>query len=142
MSLISKRRRRRGGQEPDAEASSNMNSLIDLTFLLLVVFIVTLPTLEQSIHILLPVGKVDKAQDDKKKVFSISVDSQGKIFAGETPTTIDDLKASLAAKVAADPDLNVLVRGDVRVNYGDVYDVVKVAKDCNVRHLGLVSAEK
>ena len=142
MSLISKRRRRRGGQEQDAEASINMNSLIDLTFLLLVVFIVTLPTLEQSIHILLPVGKVDKAQDDKKKVFSISVDSQGKIFAGETPTTIDDLKASLAAKVAADPDLNVLVRGDVRVSYGDVYDVVKVAKDCNVRHLGLVSAEK
>ena len=142
MSLISKRRRRRGGQEPDAEASINMNSLIDLTFLLLVVFIVTLPTLEQSIHILLPVGKVDKAQDDKKKVFSISVDSQGKIFAGETPTTIDDLKVSLAAKVAADPDLNVLVRGDVRVSYGDVYDVVKVAKDCNVRHLGLVSAEK
>ena len=123
-------------------AAIDMNSLIDLTFLLLVVFIVTLPTLEQSIHILLPVGKVDKAQDDKKKVFSISVDSQGKIFAGETPTTIDDLKASLAAKVAADPDLNVLVRGDVRVSYGDVYDVVKVAKDCNVRHLGLVSAEK
>ena len=123
-------------------AAIDMNSLIDLTFLLLVVFIVTLPTLEQSIHVLLPVGKTSKAQDDKKKVFSISVDSQGKIFAGETPTTIDDLKASLAAKVAADPDLNVLVRGDVRVSYGDVYDVVKVAKDCNVRHLGLVSAEK
>ena len=32
--------------------------------------------------------------------------------------------------------------GDVRVSYGDVYDVVKIAKDCNVRHLGLVSAEK
>ena len=125
-----------------AKANIDMNSLIDLTFLLLVVFIVTLPTLEQSIHIMLPVGKVDKAQDDKKKVFSISVDSQGKIFIGEAPTTADDLKARLAAKVAEDPDLNVLVRGDVRVSYGDVYDVVKIAKDCNVRHLGLVSAEK
>ena len=119
-----------------------MNSLIDLTFLLLVVFIVTLPTLEQSIHIMLPVGKVDKAQDDKKKVFSISVDSQGKIYIGEAPTTADDLKARLAAKIAEDPDLNVLVRGDVRVSYGDVYDVVKIAKDCNVKHLGLVSVEK
>ena len=125
-----------------AKANIDMNSLIDLTFLLLVVFIVTLPTLEQSIHIMLPVGKVNKAQDDKKVVFSISVDSQGKIFIGEKPTTIDDLKTELAAKVAGDPDLNVLIRGDVRVSYGDVYDVVKVAKDCNVRHLGLVSAEK
>ena len=135
-------RRRSKARREGAKASIDMNSLIDLTFLLLVVFIVTLPTLEQSIHIMLPVGKVDKAQDDKKKVFSISVDSQGKIFVGEAPTTADDLKAQLAAKIAEDPDLNVLVRGDVRVSYGDVYDVVKIAKDCNVRHLGLVSAEK
>ena len=125
-----------------AKANIDMNSLIDLTFLLLVVFIVTLPTLEQSIHIMLPVGKVNKAQDDKKVVFSISVDSQGKIFVGEKPTTIDDLKTELAAKVAGDPDLNVLIRGDVRVSYGDVYDVVKIAKDCNVKHLGRVSVEK
>ena len=138
MSLRRRKRARREGPK----ANIDMNSLIDLTFLLLVVFIVTLPTLEQSIHIMLPVGKVDKAQDDKKKVFSISVDSQGKIFIGEAPTTIDDLKVALAAKIAEDPELNVLVRGDVRVSYGDVYDVVKVAKDCNVRHLGLVSAEK
>ena len=138
MSLRRRNRKRREG----AKANIDMNSLIDLTFLLLVVFIVTLPTLEQSIHIMLPVGKVNKAQDDKKAVFSISVDSQGKIFIGEKPTTIDDLKTELAAKVAGDPDLNVLIRGDVRVSYGDVYDVVKVAKDCNVRHLGLVSAEK
>ena len=135
-------RRRNRMRADGAKANIDMNSLIDLTFLLLVVFIVTLPTLEQSIHIMLPVGKVDKAQDDKKKVFSISVDSQGKLFIGEAPTTADDLKAQLAAKIAEDPDLNVLVRGDVRVSYGDVYDVVKIAKDCNVRHLGLVSAEK
>ena len=138
MSLRRRKRARREG----AKANIDMNSLIDLTFLLLVVFIVTLPTLEQSIHIMLPVGKVEKAQDDKKKVFSVSVDSQGKIFVGEAPTTADDLKAQLAAKVAEDPDLNVLVRGDVRVSYGDVYDVVKIAKDCNVKHLGLVSVEK
>ena len=138
MSLRRRTRKRREG----AKANIDMNSLIDLTFLLLVVFIVTLPTLEQSIHIMLPVGKVNKAQDDKKKVFSISVDSRGKIFIGEKPSTIDDLKTELAAKVSGDPDLNVLIRGDVRVSYGDVYDVVKVAKDCNVKHLGLVSAEK
>ena len=125
-----------------AKASIDMNSLIDLTFLLLVVFIVTLPTLEQSIHVMLPVGKTSKAQDDKKKTFSITVNSTGQIYVGEVPTTRDDLKASLTKAVADDPELNVLVRGDVRVGYGDVYEVVKIAKDCNVKHLGLVSKEK
>ena len=137
MSFRSRSRARRQG----AKANIDMNSLIDLTFLLLVVFIVTLPTLEQSIHVMLPVGKTNKAQDDKKKVFSITVDSESKIFVGEKPATVDDLKAALAAKVAEDPELSVLVRGDVRVSYGDVYEIVKIAKDCNVRHLGLVSVE-
>ena len=138
---MSIRRRRRVRRDGSKGAAIDMNSLIDLTFLLLVVFIVTLPTLEQSIHVLLPVGKTSKAQDDKKKTFSITVDSLGKIFVGEVPTTRDDLKASLSKAVADDPELSVLVRGDVRVGYGDVYEVVKIAKDCNVKHLGLVSKE-
>ena len=134
-------RRRARARREGSKAEINMNSLIDLTFILLVVFIVTLPTLEQSIHVLLPVGKTEKAQNDKKKNFSITVDSVGKLFIGEAPVTMDDLKARLAKAVADDPDVSVLVRGDVRVGYGDVYEVVKVAKDANVRHLGLVSKE-
>ena len=92
---MSIRRRKRVRRDGAKGAAIDMNSLIDLTFLLLVVFIVTLPTLEQSIHVLLPVGKTSKAQDDKKKVVSITVDSLGKIFVGETPTTRDDLKVTL-----------------------------------------------
>ena len=134
-------RRRARARREWSKAEINMNSLIDLTFILLVVCIVTLPTLEQSIHVLLPVGKTEKAQNDKKKNFSITVDSVGKLFIGEAPVTMEDLKARLAKAVADDPDVSVLVRGDVRVGYGDVYEVVKVAKDANVRHLGLVSKE-
>ena len=134
-------RRRRHLRREGAKASIDMNSLIDLTFLLLVVFIVTLPTLEQTIHVALPVGKAQK-QDDKKKTFSVTVDSAGKIFLGEMPVTQEDLKARLTQAVAEDPETSVVIRGDVRVGYGDVYNIVKVAKDCNVKHLGLVSKEK
>ena len=134
-------RRRRHLRREGAKASIDMNSLIDLTFLLLVVFIVTLPTLEQTIHVALPVGKAQK-QDDKKKNFSVTIDSAGKIFLGEMPVTQEDLRARLTQAVAEDPETSVVIRGDVRVGYGDVYNIVKVAKDCNVKHLGLVSKEK
>lgn len=137
MSMRRRGRKRREG----AKASIDMNSLIDLTFLLLVVFIVTLPTLEQSVHIVLPTGKTNKAQDDTKKTVSISIDKFGKIFLGEAPTTRDDLKVSLAKTVEADPEVSVLIRGDIGAGYGDVYEIVKIAKDCNVKHLGLVSKE-
>ncbi len=137
MSRRSRARARRGGTKADI----NMNSLIDLTFILLVVFIVTLPTLEQTIKVALPVGKAQK-QDDKKKSLSITVDSTGKLFLGETPVVMEDLKARLAQAVAEDPEVSVVIRGDVRVGYGDVYNIVNIAKNCNVKHLGLVSKEK
>ena len=134
------RRRRARARRGMSKADINMNSLIDLTFILLVVFIVTLPTLEQTIKVLLPVGKAQK-QDDKKKNFSVTVDSTGKLFLGEAPVTMEDLKARLTQAVTEDPEVSVVIRGDVRVGYGDVYEVVKTAKNCNVKHLGLVSKE-
>ena len=137
MSRRSRARARRGGTKADI----NMNSLIDLTFILLVVFIVALPTLEQTIKVALPVGKAQK-QDEKKTNFSVTVDSTGKLYLGEMPVTMEGLKERLTQAVAEDPDVSVVIRGDVRVGYGDVYDVVKTAKDCNVKHLGLISREK
>ena len=137
MSMRTRSRARRQGPK----ANIDMNSLIDLTFLLLVVFIVTLPTLEQSVHIVLPTGKTSKAQDEKRKNLSISIDKFGKLFVGDAPTAHDDLKAAVEKAVADDPEVNVLIRGDVGASYGDVYDIVKIAKDCNVKHLGLVSKE-
>lgn len=138
MSLRRRNRRRRDG----AKASIDMNSLIDLTFLLLVVFIVTLPTLEQSVHIVLPVGKTDTQNDEKKKNISISIDKEGKVFIGEAPVTQELLKERLTQAVSENPEVNVLIRGDVGADYGDVYAIVKIAKDANVKHLGLVSKEK
>ena len=135
-------RRRNHARREGAKANIDMNSLIDLTFLLLVVFIVTLPTLEQSVHIVLPVGKTESQKDDKQpKNFSVSIDKQGKIFLGEEPVTQDIRKERLTKAVQEDPESNVLIRGDVGAAYGDVYSIVKIAKDCNVKHLGLVSKE-
>lgn len=137
MSLRRRNRKRREG----AKAAIDMNSLIDLTFLLLVVFIVTLPTLEQSVHIVLPVGKTESQNDEKKKNYAVSIDKEGKIFLGEEPVTQEILKERLTAAVTENPEVNVLIRGDVGADYGDVYAIVKIAKDANVKHLGLVSKE-
>ena len=137
---MSMRRRARARRE-GSKANIDMNSLIDLTFLRLVVFIVTLPTLEQTVHIVLPVGKTESQKDDKKKICSVSIDRDGKLFFGEAPTTHDALKEALAAAVAEDPDVNVLIRGDVGAEYGQIYEIVRIAKNCNVKHLGLVSKE-
>jgi len=135
MSMRRRGRARRGGTRADI----NMNSLIDLTFILLVVFIVTLPALENVIHIHLPIGKTEKQKEPKN--IQVSVDMTGKIFDGDRPVTRDGLKDRLSKAIAENAETSVVIRGDIKSNYGDVYEVVKIARECNVKNLGLASVE-
>ena len=138
MSMRRRNRKRREG----AKASIDMNSLIDLTFLLLVVFIVTLPTLEQTVKIILPSDKIEKREDQKLNITTVTVDSNGRLFIGDKPVTHDDFKALVQRGVMEDPDkFAVVIRGDVRASYGDVYNVFKIVKDCNAKNLSLASQE-
>ena len=136
------RRRRRHGGVDRPKASIDMNSLIDLTFLLLVPFILTIPALEQGISILLPRGKTDTLPTKDNKANTITIDASSKIFLNNVPTTLDALEADLKAKVAADPEVPVLVRGDERLSYGSVMDVVKLVYKCKVHRMALVTVEK
>ena len=136
------RRRRRHGNVDRPKASIDMNSLIDLTFLLLVTFILTIPALEQGISIMLPQGKTDTLPMKDNKANTITIDASSKLFFNNVPTTLDALEADLKAKVAADPEVPVLVRGDERLTYGSVMDVVKLVYKCKVHRMALVTVEK
>ncbi len=128
------------GEKP--KAAVDMTSLIDLTFLLLVTFIVTLPALEQGVSIMLPQAKTDTLPSKDNKANTITVDSTNRIFFNGNPTTLADLEETLKAKVAEDPDVPVLVRGDERLDYGSVMNVVKVVYRCKVRRMALVTVDK
>ena len=135
-----RRRRRVRGEKP--KAAVDMTSLIDLTFLLLVTFIVTLPALEQGVSILLPRAKTDELPTKNKKAHTITIDAQNRLFLNNRPTTVQDLKKELLALAAADPDVPVLVRGDERLDYGSVMSIVKIVYDCKIRRMALVTVEQ
>lgn len=134
-----RRHKRGGGDRPKAQI--DMTSLIDLTFLLLVTFIITMPALEQGIHIILPRAKTDTLPTKDNKATTITVDSTNKIYLNNVPTSLDALEKDLLAKVAADPEVPVLVRGDERLTYGSVMDVVKLVYKCKVHRMALVTVE-
>lgn len=135
-------RRRRNSRTEKPKAAVDMTSLIDLTFLLLVTFIVTLPALEQGISIMLPQAKTDQLPTKDKKANVVTVDKDNKIFFKDKPVTLEELEATLMKMAAEDPDVPVLVRGDERLDYGSVMNVVKVVYKCKVRRMALVTVEK
>ena len=134
------RRRRMRGEKP--KAAVDMTSLIDLTFLLLVTFIVTLPALEQGVSIMLPQAKTDTLPSKNNKANTITVDSMNRLFLNGKPTTLADLESTLKAMVAEDPEVPVLVRGDERLDYGSVMNVAKVVYKCKVHRMALVTVDK
>ena len=139
MSLRSRRKHK--GRTEGAKANIDMNSLIDLTFLLLVTFMLTIPALEQGISIMLPRAKTDTLPNKNNKANTITVSQTG-TFLNNAPVTLEALEQDLLAKVKEDPDVPVLVRGDERMTYGAVMDVVKLVYKCKVRKMALVTVEK
>lgn len=135
------RRRRLRGEKPRAEV--DMTSLIDLTFLLLVTFIVTLPALEQGISIILPEAKnLPEPPTKDRKANTVTIDDRGIIYLNDKPLELKELESRLLALAADDPEVPVLVRGDERLTYGVVMDVVKVVYKCNIRRMALITVEK
>ena len=137
---MSLRRRRRRGEKPKAQV--DMTSLIDLTFLLLVTFIVTLPALEQGISIMLPRAKTDELPTKNKKANTITCQFPNGYFLNDRRVTLDELEEELKKMAEADPDVPVLVRGDERLEYGTVMDVVKIVYKCKIHRMSLVTVEK
>ena len=134
------RRRRVRGEK--AKATVDMTSLIDLTFLLLVTFIVTLPALEQGVSIKLPQAKTDQLPTKDRKANTITVDAEKRIYLNNRETTAADLERELMSMAAEDPEVPVLVRGDERLEYGAVMEVVKIVYKCHIHRMALVTVEK
>ena len=75
------------------------------------------------------------------KANTITVSQTGTFF-NDTAITLEALEHELLAKVKEDPDVPVLVRGDERLTYGAVMDVVKLVYKCKVKKMALVTVEK
>jgi biopolymer transport protein TolR len=115
----------------------NMTPLIDLTFLLLITFIITFPLIEQGVPVNLPRGKAQDISSQHHR--TISVNLQGEIFLDERSISRDDLASEMNALGVADPEAVVLVRADENIAYGKVAEVVRILHDAKIARMALVT---
>ncbi len=135
--MLKRRTRHRIGGKQINEI--NMNPLLDLTFLLLVAFMITFPALEQGISVNLPQGKAQTIKQPDPLSVSIKVD--GSIYVGTTRVEQGALLDRLRQYAAEHPDATVLVRGDQDQTYGKVMDVVKIINQVKALKMSLVVSE-
>ena len=123
------------------KADMNLTAMSDLTFLLLITFIITFPMIEQGIPVKLPKGK-SRQMDAQKKTSSVTIDDEGRVYLGDRLVDFDQLARELEARVAEEPELKLVVRGDVETKFGGVAEVMRIAERAGVRSMAVATKDE
>jgi biopolymer transport protein ExbD len=116
----------------------NITPLLDLAFVLLVIFIITTTPIVNDLDLNLPTAS-RHAKDPPRKANYISVQADGKIFMNKAPVDITSLRETLVGLRIDDPDLSVIVNGDGKAKYRQIRAVMDACQQANVVKVDLAT---
>jgi biopolymer transport protein ExbD len=116
----------------------NITPLLDLAFVLLVIFIITTTPIVNDLELNLPAAS-RKPKEPPRKANYVSVLAAGPIYLNKKPVTMDELLQELIALRTDDPDLNVIVRGDSKTKYRQIAAVMDALQQANVVKVDLAT---
>jgi len=111
--------------------------LIDLAMLLLVTFIITIPLMEQGIHVNLPRGKADELKAQQARTITINI--EGKLYLDNREVTFSELDTEMMALGMSDPDITMFVRADKELKYERIIDIMKILHNAHISRMALVT---
>jgi biopolymer transport protein ExbD len=116
----------------------NITPLLDLAFVLLVIFIITTTPIVNDLDLSLPDAS-KHPKDPPRKANYITVESNGKLWMNRKTLDLAELQQTLVGLRTDDPDLNVIVRGDGRTKYKQIRAVLDVCQQANVAKVDLAT---
>jgi biopolymer transport protein ExbD len=117
----------------------NITPLLDLAFVLLVIFIITTPQMSNDLEMNLPSPKKNESPSPPPKLNRINVDAAGRITLNDQVLELPALKQTLTAMKAGDPETGVVVRGAADVDYQRVIGVLDVLQQVDITKVGLAT---
>jgi len=125
-------------EENAAYDEINVTPMLDLAYVLLVVFILMTTAAVQGIQINLP--KASNAPSlGKPQTKAITVTAEGTIYLDTFPVTKEQLESTLMQYKAANPELPVVVKADATVQYQSVVDILALLGKLDITQIGLVT---
>ncbi len=126
------------GPKRKAYDEINITPMLDLAYVLLVIFIIMTTAAVQGIKVELPTASAAQSLNQPKTKV-ISVQNDGSVSLDAVPVSMAELERRLAQEVAADPKVPVILRGDRVVQYDKVMQVLDLCSKVGVSSLGLAS---
>jgi biopolymer transport protein ExbD len=116
----------------------NITPLLDLAFVLLVIFIITTTPIVNDLNLKLPTASKNE-KDPPRKANYITVEAGGKIWVNKKAVDIAGLQETLAGLRVDDPDLSIIVRGDGKTKYRQIRAVLDACQQANVVKVDLAT---
>jgi len=119
-------------------AQINVTPLVDVMLVLLVIFMVTAPIIQQGVQINLPQAKAG-AITGSEELLVVTIAKTGKIYLNDNPMSLGELGQKLRAIRKLQADKEVYLRADQDVKYGIVMKTIAEIKQAGIERLGMVS---
>lgn len=116
----------------------NVTPFVDVMLVLLVIFMVTAPLLQQGIDVNLPKAKGRDLPPEER--ITLVIKKEGTIYMNENPVSITEMRRKLKAISELNP--NVFLKADRGVSYGFVVGVIGEIKEAGIERLGIVTEPK
>ena len=116
----------------------NITPLLDLAFVLLVIFIITTIPPVKDMDLKLPTASKHQ-KDPPRKATYISLQADGKLSLNTAEILLDNLLPTLISLRTDDPDLNIIVRGDAKTKYKQIRAVLDVCQQANIVKVDLAT---
>lgn len=116
----------------------NITPLLDLAFVLLVIFIITTIPPVKDVQLKLPTASKHE-KDPPHKANYIVVEANGNLWLNKKAVNLVDLQSTLVGLRVDDPDLNIIVRGDAKTKYKQIRAVLDVCQQANVPKVDLAT---
>jgi biopolymer transport protein ExbD len=120
-------------------AELNVTPLLDLCFVLLIIFMITTPLMENSIDLVVPSSATAKTQVDPSETQIIQIDRNDVLKLNGQVVNRSDLEAALAALKARDPQVSVVVRPDRDLAIQKFIEVMDVLKRVGIGRVGVMT---
>ena len=126
------------GQGRTTMAEINVTPMVDVMLVLLIIFMVTTPLIQQGVKVNLPETKAQAVEASDKKLV-LSVDINKRVFIGEAEVKLDELEEKLKTNAKAQADKEIYLHADRDINYGVVVEVMAAAQRAGITNVGMVT---